>query len=54
MVCDIYSTKGEPRVLKDDTVTVYGVCAGLITYETTIGSSLSIPGMGSHQIVIHD
>ena len=45
---------GAPRVLEDDTVTVYGVCSGLITYETAIGSSISIPGLATKLIEIEE
>lgn len=34
---------GEPRVLEDDRVTIYGVSQGLYTYETVMGAELTIP-----------
>lgn len=46
--------KGALRILEDDTVTVYGVCTGLITYTTTLGSSISVPGLACNQVIIHD
>ena len=32
------------RILEDDTITFYGVSTGLITYESTLGGNISIPG----------
>ena len=33
------------RVLEDDTVTVYGTCIGLYSYKSTMGATISLPGM---------
>lgn len=33
------------RVLEDDYITVYGVSKGLITYESTFGGKITIPGV---------
>lgn len=33
------------RILDDDYITVYGTSAGIYTYETVMGNSLSIPSM---------
>ena len=33
------------RVLEDDKITIYGTSTGLITYESTMGGSISIPGV---------
>jgi predicted nucleic acid-binding Zn-ribbon protein len=41
-----------PRVLEDDTVTVYGSGMGLITYTATLGGEISIPGISSMDIEI--
>lgn len=43
---------GQPRVLDDDTVTVYGVCMGLYTYEATSGANISVPGALSEYVFI--
>lgn len=43
-----------PRVLEKDMVTVYGLCSGLITYETALGSSISIPGLTTVLVDIED
>lgn len=46
--------EGSPRILEDDTVTVYGTCTGLISYESTMGGTISIPGAMSSIIEISD
>lgn len=33
------------RVLEDDMISIYGASTGLITYESTMGGSISIPGV---------
>ena len=33
------------RVLEDDIVTLYGMSTGLLTYKSTMGGNISIPGM---------
>jgi hypothetical protein len=33
------------RVLEDDVITIMGVSSGLLTYESTMGGDISIPGM---------
>ncbi|MGM0878843.1 MAG: toxin regulator [Bacillota bacterium] len=35
----------ESRVLEDDIITVMGISSGLLTYESTMGGNISIPGM---------
>lgn len=35
----------ESRVLEDDMITIMGVSTGLITYESTMGGNISIPGI---------
>ncbi|MFC7786770.1 hypothetical protein ACFQWC_19920 [Rossellomorea sp. GCM10028870] len=35
----------EKRVLEDDNITVMGLSSGLLTYESTMGGNISIPGM---------
>lgn len=34
---------GDKRILEDDQVTIYGVCKGLYTYTTVLGSSITLP-----------
>ena len=36
-------TYGKPRILEDDRVTVYGVCDGLMSYESVMGEKITIP-----------
>lgn len=39
-----YSIKeGQSRFLEDDIVTVYGTCMGLYSYETVLGSTVTVP-----------
>ena len=33
------------RVLEDDMITVYGTSAGIISYQSTLGGKISIPGI---------
>ncbi|WP_010677891.1 coiled-coil domain-containing protein [Bacillus timonensis] len=33
------------RILEDDVITIYGSSTGLITYESTMGGNISIPGV---------
>uniref|UniRef100_UPI000C230733 toxin regulator n=1 Tax=Bacillus sp. FJAT-45037 TaxID=2011007 RepID=UPI000C230733 len=33
------------RVLEDDMITIYGTSTGLITYDSTMGGQISIPGV---------
>lgn len=35
----------ESRILEDDTITIRGLSMGLITYESTMGGQISIPGV---------
>ncbi|MBR5497455.1 MAG: zinc ribbon domain-containing protein [Clostridia bacterium] len=37
--------EGAPRILEDDIVKFYGICEGTYTYETVLGSSLTIPSV---------
>lgn len=40
----------DSRILEDDTITIRGISSGLITYESTMGGSISIPGISIEQI----
>ena len=33
------------RILEDDVITIMGVSIGLITYQSTMGGDISIPGV---------
>lgn len=38
------------RVLENDIITIYGFSAGLISYESTLGSKITIPGVAIDKI----
>lgn len=40
----------DSRVLEDDVITIMGLSAGLITYESTMGGEISIPGVSIEKI----
>ena len=42
----------EPRILEDDIITMYGEMQDLMTYETVMGSTVTIPQMYAHYIDI--
>lgn len=42
----------EERILEDDIVTFYGEYKGLKTYETVMGSSVTIPHVEAKYIVV--
>lgn len=44
------STVVDSRILEDDTITIRGLSSGLITYESTMGGSISIPGISIEQV----
>lgn len=44
----------DKRVLEDDTVTVYGISVGLITYESTMGGNITIPALAAEKITIDE
>ncbi len=52
--CVVYVTytlpSGSPRILEKDSVTVTGTSTGLYSYTTTLGSSVTIPGMTADKI----
>lgn len=35
--------KNDDRILEDDIITIYGKCYGLYTYETVLGTNISLP-----------
>ncbi|WP_322973850.1 hypothetical protein [Lacticaseibacillus nasuensis] len=45
MLCDWSSDTVSSRVLEDDEITVSGVSAGLVTYDSTMGGEITIPSM---------
>ena len=46
------STAIDASVIEDDFVTIYGKCTGTKTYETVMGSSVTIPSMTAEKISI--
>jgi hypothetical protein len=44
------ATVVDSRILEDDTITIRGLSTGLITYESTMGGSISIPGVSIEQV----
>lgn len=44
------ATAVDSRVLEDDTITIRGLSSGLITYDSTMGGSISIPGVSINEI----
>ena len=47
------SSDYESRILEDDIITIYGELAGIKTYETVLGASVSIPQIDAKYIVIN-
>lgn len=41
------------HVLEDDNVTIYGECIGQYTYTSTLGASISLPGVYADKVVIN-
>lgn len=40
----------DSRILEDDTITIYGVSIGTISYESTLGGTITIPGISIDKI----
>lgn len=40
---EYYASQTDPRILEDDIITMYGRLNGEITYESTMGASITIP-----------
>ena len=40
----------DSRILEDDTITIRGLSTGLITDDSTMGGSISIPGVSIEQV----
>lgn len=41
----IYNYNSNDRILEDDIIDLYGISEGILTYESVLGSSISIPSM---------
>lgn len=45
VLCEYDSSITDSRVLEDDTITIYGTSAGTITYQSTMGGQITVPGI---------
>jgi len=45
ILCGYDASIVSSRVLEDDYITVYGISAGLISYQSTLGGTITIPGV---------
>lgn len=50
LLCEYDSSIVTSRVLEDDYITVMGISAGLITYESTMGGNITIPSVAVDKI----
>ncbi|MBR6690093.1 MAG: DUF4190 domain-containing protein [Bacilli bacterium] len=41
----VYDYDSNDRILEDDIINLYGISEGILTYESVLGSSISIPSM---------
>jgi hypothetical protein len=49
----VYDTADGDRILEDDIVTIWGTSAGLYTYETVMGSELTIPSLVANYVELN-
>lgn len=47
-----YSSSAESRILEDDIITIYGQSMGTYTYESVLGSSITVPSVAAMYIDI--
>ena len=45
LYCEYQSDIVSSRVLEDDEITIYGISAGLLTYQSTMGGNITIPAV---------
>jgi len=50
LLADFDSSVVDSRILEDDKITIMGFSTGIITYESTMGGQISIPGVLIEQI----
>lgn len=50
LFAEFNSSVVDSRILEDDTITIRGLSTGLITYDSTMGGSISIPGVSIQQV----
>lgn len=47
-----YSNSYESKILEDDIITIYGQSVGLVSYESIVGSQVTIPAIDALYIDI--
>ena len=47
-----YRSEGEPRILEDDRVTVYGECKGLYSYTSTMRKEITLPKFSAESVTL--
>lgn len=50
LFCEYISSIVSSRVLEDDYITIYGTSAGTISYDSTMGGKITIPGVSVDRI----
>lgn len=50
LLCEYSNNIVKSRILEDDYITIYGLSAGLITYESTMGGNITIPSVAVSKI----
>lgn len=50
LLCEYSNDIVKSRILEDDYITIYGLSAGLITYESTMGGNITIPSVAVSKI----
>lgn len=50
LLCQYDKSIVQSRILEDDIITIYGTSVGLITYESTMGGNITIPGVSIEKI----
>ena len=46
--------EGETKIIEDDIITIYGIFSGPYTYESTIGSNVTVPKISARYITIDE
>ncbi len=50
VLCEYDSSIVESRVLEDDIITIYGLSAGTISYQSTLGGQITVPAIAVDRI----
>lgn len=45
VLCEYDSSIVESRVLEDDIITIYGISAGTVSYQSTMGGQITVPAI---------